>query len=82
MKNLIATMLLLSAGAALANPNQRPDQRPDGDKRPGPPPEALEVCKGKVVGTAVEMKTPRGDKVKGVCRMVMIPEQDGRRPER
>jgi hypothetical protein len=81
MKTPIAMMLLLCAGAALANPNQRPEQRPDGERR-GPPPEALEVCKGKAAGTAVEMKTPHGDKVKGVCRMVMIPEHEGRKPER
>lgn len=68
MKALTAITLLLCS-SAYANSDQQ--------KRPGPPPEALEVCKGKPAGTPVVMKTPRGDTVKGVCRMVMIPERDG-----
>lgn len=73
MKALTVIALLLCASAT-ANPDQH--------RRPGPPPEALEACKGKAAGAAVEMTTPRGDTVKGVCRMVMIPDQDrpGRRP--
>lgn len=67
MKALALIALLLGAGA-YANPDQQ--------RRPGPPPEALEACKGKAAGTVVEMKTPRGDTVKGVCRLVMIPDQD------
>ena len=70
MKALTAIAVLLCS-SAYANPDQQ--------KRPGPPPEALEVCKGKAAGTPVVMKTPRGDTVKGVCRMVMIPEHDGPR---
>ena len=64
--NLLAVLLLCTS--AIAQPEQA--------KRRGPPPEALEVCKGKAAGTAVEMTTPRGELVKGVCRMVMIPLDD------
>jgi hypothetical protein len=77
MKALTAIALLLCS-SAFANPDRRSDQQ----KRPGPPPEALEVCKGKAAGSPVTMKTPRGDTVKGVCRMVMIPERDGPGGER
>jgi len=66
MKALTLIALLLCASAQ-ANPGQQ--------RRPGPPPEALEACNGKAAGTAVEMRTPRGETVKGVCRMVMIPDQ-------
>jgi len=88
MRATIAAIILLSSAAALAGPNQRPpqggnDQRPqqgpgEQGQRRGPPPEALEVCRGKAAGSSVEMKTPRGDVVKGKCQMVMIPDQDGR----
>jgi hypothetical protein len=67
MKALTLIALLLCTSAH-ANPDQQ--------RRPGPPPEALEACQGKAAGTAVEMKTPRGDTIKGVCRMVMIPDRD------
>ncbi|MES2015300.1 MAG: hypothetical protein V4484_02295 [Pseudomonadota bacterium] len=65
--NLLALLLLCTSASA----------QPDQAKRRGPPPEALEACKGKAAGTAVEMKTPRGELVKGVCRMVLIPLDDG-----
>jgi hypothetical protein len=77
MKTLAAITLLLCS-SAFASPGDRP-QPP---KRHGPPPEAIDACKGKADGTAVEMKTPRGDVVKGTCRMVMIPERDGPGGER
>ncbi len=67
-------LALLLCTSAFAQPEQA--------KHRGPPPEALEVCKGKPAGAAVEMKTPRGDVVKGVCRMVMIPLDDGPARER
>lgn len=45
---------------------------PDGSGRkpPEPPPQAIEACQGKTEGATVEMTTPRGDTVKGVCRQV------------
>ena len=81
MKATIAITLLLSGAAALAAPGPRPGEGGKEQHR-GPPPEALEVCKGKAAGTTVEMTTPRGDVVKGTCRMVMIPDQEGRKRER
>lgn len=87
MRATIAATLLLCSAAAFAAPNQRPPQgggqqgggpqgggQQGGEQRRGPPPEALEVCRGKAAGTPVEMKTPRGDMVKGTCTMVMIPD--------
>ncbi|SHH69910.1 hypothetical protein [Massilia sp. CF038] len=78
---LILTLIVSSAAAMAAPPNQRPGEGGpgNGEQRRGPPPEALEVCKGKAPGTAVEMKTPRGDLVKGTCKLVMIPDHDGGR---
>jgi hypothetical protein len=73
--SLIALLLCTSAFAYS-------DQKPDPSKRHGPPPEALEACKGKAAGTAVEMKTPRGDSIKGTCRMVMVPDRDPPREQR
>jgi hypothetical protein len=67
MKALTLLTLLLCSSAYA-------DQ--DQHRRPGPPPEALEACNGKAPGSAVEMRTPRGDTVKGVCRMVLVPDQD------
>lgn len=40
----------------------------------GPPAEALEACKGKAEGTAVEFLNRRGDKVAATCRMMPVPE--------
>ncbi len=48
-------------------------QPPRGEHR-GPPPEAFEACKGKKDGDVAEMKTRDGDKRKGSCRLVFIPE--------
>jgi hypothetical protein len=77
MKSLVLIALLMCS-SAYAQPERRPEPPP----RHGPPPEAIEACKGKADGTAVEMKTRRGDLVKGTCRMVMIPDHDGNAPER
>ena len=77
MKTLAAITLLLCS-SAYAQPEQKPDHPP----RRGPPPEALEACKDKAAGSVVEMKTPRGDTVKGTCRMVRTPDRDGPPQER
>jgi hypothetical protein len=52
--------------------------KPEGAMKP--PPEAIEACKGKSEGTAVQFITPRGDTFKGVCRqfegiLAAMPEQ-------
>lgn len=69
MKTIISIALLLASAFVLAAPEHK-------ERRRGPPPEAIEVCKDKPAGTKVEMKTPRGDTVRGTCRMVMIPDRD------
>lgn len=38
-----------------------------GDRRPGPPPEAYQACEGKSAGDTVEIETPRGDTMTGTC---------------
>jgi len=72
MKALPLVALLLCSTAFAT-----PERRPEPPKRHGPPPEAVAACKGKPEGAAVEMKTPRGDMLKGTCRMVMVPDHDG-----
>ncbi len=80
---IIAVVTLLLCTSAHAHPEQRSEQqRPEPPRHRGPPPEALDACKGKAAGSAVEMKTPRGDTVKGTCRMVLVPERDGPGEER
>jgi hypothetical protein len=49
------------------------------EARMGPPPEAIEACKGKTEGDAVEFTTPRGEKIKATCelmggQMAAVPE--------
>jgi hypothetical protein len=39
-------------------------------ERRGPPPEAVEACKGKSEGTAVEFTNRGGEKMKGTCRQM------------
>jgi hypothetical protein len=60
------------------------DGRP-GQGRMGPPPEAIEACKGKTEGAAVEFKDPRGQSVKAICRscnssLAAVPEGFGPPP--
>ncbi len=45
----------------------------------GPPPEAIEACKGHAEGDKVTFITPRGDEVTGICRkmpekLIAVPE--------
>ncbi len=44
------------------------DRSMERGRPPGPPPEAVEACKGKSEGTAVEFTNRGGEKVKGTCR--------------
>lgn len=72
MKRASIIALLLLAANAYAEPPQ---------ERRGPPQEFIDACKGKKDGDTVEASTPRGQKVKGVCRMVMMPSNPpGDRP--
>jgi len=70
-KNLIGTMagllLLIGSAPAVVLAFDGPSGRGD---RMGPPPEAIEACKGKTEGDAVEFTTPRGDKVTATCKLV------------
>jgi hypothetical protein len=56
----IVGMFAVSCGAS-NGPAQRGERR-------GPPPEAVEACKGKSEGTAVEFTNHGGEKMKGTCR--------------
>ena len=45
----------------------------------GPPPEAIEACRGHKEGDKVTIKTPRGDEVTGICKkipehLIAVPE--------
>lgn len=46
------------------------DGPPGSGGKMGPPPETIEACKDKAEGTAVEITTPRGDKIKATCKQV------------
>ena len=77
---LAMTMLVLSSAAALAQGPQGGQGQGgmqagggQGGAPHGPPQEALDACKGKKDGDSAQMRTPRGDSVSGVCRLVMLP---------
>ncbi|MES2316733.1 MAG: hypothetical protein V4631_04495 [Pseudomonadota bacterium] len=71
---ILPVLALLLCASAFAHPGEQAD-RP---KHRGPPPEALEACKGKAAGTAVEMTNRRGETIKGVCQMVLVREREER----
>lgn len=91
MKISVLPLLLLSclalsaplqAAAAQGGPAQTADDRGEGrdDRRPahqppGPPPEALEACKGKSAGAVTTLKTPDGKTVSGSCQLVFHPDR-------
>ena len=68
---LAIAVLMLSSAAALAQGPQ--GGQGQGGAHHGPPQEALDACKGKKDGDSAQMRTPRGDTVNGVCRLVMVP---------
>jgi hypothetical protein len=49
--------------------------QPPHEERRGPPQEAFDACKGKKEGAEAEATSPRGDMIKGSCRMVLIPSR-------
>ncbi|MGZ3183642.1 MAG: hypothetical protein ACXU8N_14490 [Telluria sp.] len=71
MKHPIVNAMLFAAANAGAQP-QPP--APPKDHR-GPPPEAIEACKGKQAGDSVTIKTPRGDTLTGTCQLVFMPQR-------
>lgn len=82
MTRTILTALLCSVFAAPAfaqGQGQPPAQGPgpgqgQGGHR-GPPQEALDACKGKKDGDQAQVRTPRGDTVSGMCRLVLVPAE-------
>lgn len=65
MRRATIIALLCLSPAAFAEPPR--------EERRGPPQEALDACKGKKEGAAAEAKSPRGETIKGTCRMVLVP---------
>jgi hypothetical protein len=88
MIRTILIALLCSACAAPAfaqgqgqgQPQGQGGQGGQGGGHHGPPQEALDACKGKKDGDRGQMRTPRGDTMNGVCRMVLVPPADGKEP--
>lgn len=73
---MMVSMLAL-AGCSSNNKNNR------GDKRQGPPPEAIKACNGKQVGDSVSFSGRGGNSVTATCQtiegqLVAVPE--GHRP--
>ncbi len=87
-KYLAGTMLILmlTAGGTLVSQPEEISKRPPPPKENmKPPQEAYTACKGKTEGTVVEFITPRGETIKGLCRvmdgaMVAVPERKGLPP--
>jgi hypothetical protein len=82
----IMLILMLTTGGALVSQPEEINKRPPPQKEnTKPPQEAYTACKGKTEGTVVEFTTPRGETVKGVCRLmdgllVAVPERKGPPP--
>lgn len=66
-KVAVALLLFISASASAWAVNAPPPRRGD---RNGPPTEAMQACKDKSEGDAVEFTTPRGDTLKATCRQI------------
>jgi hypothetical protein len=53
------------------------------DRKPGPPPEAIQACEGKQEGDIVSFTGGRGDSVKGTCQTVegqLVAVPEGHKP--
>ena len=82
--NTIAGVLLLIGSASTAI--WAMDGPPDSGRHMGPPPEAIEACKDKSEGAAVEFTGPRGEKIKATCKqiegqLVAVPDGGFRGPK-
>jgi hypothetical protein len=70
-KHIIRTaaslLLIIGSASAVAWATDGP---PDRGGRMGPPPEAVEACKDKSEGAAVEFTGPRGEKIKATCKLI------------
>jgi len=79
----VVSLLLMGSTLVMAEGFGGP---PPGSGNIKPPPEAIEACKDMNEGTEVEITTPRGDKLKAVCRqidnqLVAVPEGAFRGPD-
>lgn len=84
MIGMTAAMLLL--GGLASAPVWADDTLRGPKGRMGPPPEAIEACKDKAEGTAVEFTNRRGETVKATCKqwngkLVAVPEGGHHRPK-
>jgi len=83
---LIALLCSAFAAPAFAQGQGQPPAQSQGQGQGGhrgPPQEALDACKGKKDGDKGQMRTPRGETMNGVCRMVLVPPSnpaDGKEP--
>jgi hypothetical protein len=85
-KYLAGTMLILmlaTGGVPVTSTEEinKPPPPPKGNMKP--PPEAYTACKGKTEGTVVQFTTPRGETLKGICRLfdgVLVAEPERKGP--
>ncbi len=61
--------LMLLCGCARSGPDSNYGPPGHGRHRE-PPPEAYAACKDKNEGDKVEITTPRGDKMKAICKLI------------
>lgn len=65
---LLFISLLLTFPPLSSATSDSSNEPPSRSERPqGPPPEFTTACKGKQVGDAVVIETPRGDTIKATC---------------
>lgn len=79
----VVSLLLMGSTLVMAEGFGGP---PPGRGNMKPPAEAIEACKDMNEGSEVEITTPRGDKLKAVCRqidnqLVAVPEGAFRSPD-
>ncbi len=79
----VVSLLLMGSSLVMAEGFGGP---PSGRGNMKPPAEAIEACKDMNEGAEIEITTPRGDKLKAVCRkidnqLVAVPEGAFRGPD-
>lgn len=80
----VVSLLLMGSTLVMAEGFGGPP--PSGRGNMKPPAEAIQACKDKNEGAEVEITTPRGDKLKAVCKkidnqLVAVPEGAFRGPD-
>ena len=66
----VKVMLFVGVIAAMMQGSVSASTGPQERGRPALPPEAIDACKDKSAGDAVEVATPRGDTIKATCRQI------------